>query len=212
MSSERRVTAGSRQGSSLAVPVFFLILAAILWSPPWGYKPEDHPAHVSAPTCETPPFPREAKKGPVIEIDGAEYNCSDCHADGDTVPEAVKLPLASEHTHIRLNHGRNDHCFNCHHPESRDFLTSYRGRQVPFTEVSKTCGNCHVTIFLDWEKNIHGRHTGMRDDIGGTHQVAGCTSCHDPHSPKFKPIAPCPPPAIPAHVRGDRHGPTPERS
>lgn len=201
MSTRRSTPPGRRRSSALAVPFFFVFLAVLLWSPPWGYKPEEHPPQALRPSCETPHFRREAKKGPVILIDDYEYSCTDCHMEGEEVPETVTLPLTSEHTHVRLDHGRNDHCFNCHHPDSRDFLTSYRGRPVPFTEVSKTCGNCHVTIFLDWENNLHGRHTGVRDEEDGETEIANCTSCHDPHSPRFKPLEPCPPPAIPDHVR-----------
>jgi hypothetical protein len=124
------------------------------------------------------------------------FPCSDCHADMEANTE--RRELVDMHDDIVLNHGPDERwCLDCHNTDDRDNLRLVSGELVGFDESYKLCGQCHGTIFRDWRAGIHGRRRGYWD---GAKEYLLCAHCHNPHSPKFKPIAPLPPPVRPQYL------------
>ena len=127
------------------------------------------------------------------------FPCSDCHEDMDVNPE--RRILEDEHTEISesFNHASEQRwCLDCHNPDNRDVLRLANGDLVSFEESYNLCGQCHGTIFRDWKAGIHGKRTG---EWNGKKLYRLCVHCHNPHSPKFKPIKPLPPPDNPLEIR-----------
>lgn len=120
------------------------------------------------------------------------FPCSECHADMELNPEKREL---EEHVEIQemLNHGSN-WCLDCHNANDRDKLKMASGTLVSFEESYYLCGQCHGTLFRDWKKGVHGKRTG---EWNGKKIYRLCVHCHNPHSPRFKPLHPLPPPTKP---------------
>lgn len=126
------------------------------------------------------------------------FPCSDCHADQEVNPQ--RRVLVDMHDDIEIiNHNEEERwCLDCHNPDDRDVLRLASGRLVSFEESYYLCGQCHGTIFRDWKAGIHGRRTG---EWNGTKTYRLCVHCHNPHQPRFKPIAPKPPPVKPKNIK-----------
>jgi hypothetical protein len=127
------------------------------------------------------------------------FPCSDCHEDMDVNSE--RRILEDEHVEISkmFNHASEQRwCLDCHNPDNRDVLRLANGDLVSFEESYFLCGQCHGTIFRDWKAGIHGKRTG---EWNGKKQYRLCVHCHNPHSPKFKPIKPLPPPNNPLEIK-----------
>jgi hypothetical protein len=127
------------------------------------------------------------------------FPCSDCHSDMDVNPK--RRELEDEHVEISemFNHASDQRwCLDCHNPDNRDVLRLANGDLVSFEESYNLCGQCHGTIFRDWKAGIHGKRTG---EWNGKKQYRLCVQCHNPHSPKFKPIKPLPPPNNPLEIK-----------
>jgi uncharacterized CHY-type Zn-finger protein len=125
------------------------------------------------------------------------WPCSECHKDLETHFKPHKMDMA--HEQIVLEHGGEIHwCFECHNPEDLDKLRLANGTLIGFNESYRLCGQCHGEIYRDWRDGIHGRRTGNWD---GAKRYLLCAHCHDPHSPRFKPLAPLPPPVRPDFLR-----------
>jgi hypothetical protein len=117
----------------------------------------------------------------------------------DVNPE--RRELEDEHVEISeiFNHASEQRwCLDCHNPDDRDVLRLANGDLVPFEESYNLCGQCHGTIFRDWKAGIHGKRTG---EWNGKKQYRLCVHCHNPHSPKFRPIKPLPPPDNPLEIK-----------
>jgi hypothetical protein len=123
-------------------------------------------------------------------------NCFICHAFWVKVPPdpAVRQPLFV-HQAIKLDHGRNDRCYNCHLINDRNKYVDDDGTGIMAQTPEKLCARCHGLIYNDWQKNTHGVRRGRwlvekRFD----QRKFTCTDCHDPHSPafSFKKMAPPP--------------------
>jgi len=126
------------------------------------------------------------------------FPCSDCHEDMEADPTPRAL---DEHEDItdRFSHAKQRRwCLDCHNPEDRDRLRLADGSLIGFEESYVLCGQCHGTIYRDWKAGVHGKRTGYWN---GRKEYRLCVHCHDPHSPRFKPIAPEPAPQ-PPHVIG----------
>ncbi|MCC6746981.1 MAG: hypothetical protein IT371_04935 [Deltaproteobacteria bacterium] len=124
------------------------------------------------------------------------FPCSDCHADLEA--NATPRKLEEEHTAIKLEHGpRERWCFDCHNPPDRDKLRLASGTLVPFTESYRLCGQCHGDKYRDWRVGVHGKRTGQWN---GERRYLLCAHCHNPHSPRFKPLKPEPPPHRPGRA------------
>jgi hypothetical protein len=141
--------------------------------------------------------------------------CSECHDAAEDIAEVAQLaasyramkdateidpdsPLHSQEKFV-LDHGTTDrYCFDCHNPFNRDTLRLANGQPVPFNESYRLCGQCHGPKLRDWRAGVHGKRTGYWD---WKKRYLLCVHCHDPHTPKFKPIKPLPPPPRPAPMK-----------
>ncbi|GAB4366460.1 MAG: hypothetical protein Kow00128_09950 [Deltaproteobacteria bacterium] len=126
------------------------------------------------------------------------FPCSDCHAD--MKPNPKRRELVEEHTNIQLkNHAENERwCLDCHDLKNRDKLRLVSGEQIDFNHSYRLCGQCHGDKYRDWKVGIHGKRTGQWN---GKKEYLLCAHCHNPHQPRFKPLAPKPPPVRPENIR-----------
>ncbi len=123
--------------------------------------------------------------------------CRACHGPEKDFPVNFKRAEALlVHTNVKLVHGGlRVWCLDCHHPEERNFLLPLSdGTPITFERSYLLCGKCHGTKFRDWRNGIHGRRTG---EWNGPKTYYLCVNCHDPHTPRFKPLEPLPPPQKP---------------
>lgn len=123
-------------------------------------------------------------------------NCFLCHAYWVPIPRSNQTSNPRfAHGNIKLNHGNNDRCYNCHMISDRNKYTANDGSGIMAARVETMCSRCHGLIYNDWLMGTHGKWTGMwlpkqkHDRISYT-----CTECHDPHNPAFRfgVIAPAP--------------------
>lgn len=129
---------------------------------------------------------------PTIQNGQYRQTCSECHALFPS-PEVPRNPLL-QHTHVVLDHGLNDRCYNCHSRENRDVLVKHGGETIGFERVPELCSQCHGTVFRDWQDGIHGRTTGSWETHAPAQRRLKCTECHDPHSPAYPRLVPLPGP------------------
>jgi hypothetical protein len=126
------------------------------------------------------------------------FPCTRCHdkpEDSNPTPRT----LTAMHTNIQLVHGpREQWCYDCHNPTFRDKLRLAGGRLISFDTSYELCGQCHGEKLRDWRRGIHGRRTGCWN---GKKQYLLCVNCHNPHSPRFKPLHPKPPPVRPSQIQ-----------
>ncbi|UCH82006.1 MAG: hypothetical protein JSW20_05105 [Nitrospiraceae bacterium] len=124
------------------------------------------------------------------------YPCSDCHADLEVNETRRELDF---HEDIVLKHAEEQRwCLDCHNPADRDKLRLANGQLISFETSYHLCGQCHGTIFRDWKAGVHGKRTGYWN---GKKQYRLCVHCHNPHSPRYKPIEPLPPPIRPDELK-----------
>ena len=136
---------------------------------------------------------REPMMQPRLEKIGFSYACNSCH-EHMTLPKLDRRELIAEHTHIKLDHGLNTSCRNCHNTDNIETLKDYQGKEIAFARSELLCRTCHGPMYRDWQAGAHGRPTGYWDESKGESKKATCVQCHDPHSPKFRAIAPAPAP------------------
>ena len=110
------------------------------------------------------------------------YKCSSCHT-----AKEVRGKSAFELTHgnVVINHGQEGSalsCIDCHHPEELDFLEDKKGRKIDFDHSYQLCGQCHFRQKRDWLGGAHGKRVSY---WAGDRVIFNCTTCHDPHAPKF---------------------------
>ena len=138
-----------------------------------------------------------------ILIEGKAQNCNGCHQIFKSSNSAGTQP--SFHQEIRLNHGLNNRCLNCHDAGNREQLTLRDGATVSFAETPTLCSQCHGTVYRDWERGTHGKTLGSWITHSTGQRRLTCNECHDPHSPKYEPYVPLPGPNT---LRmGDQHLP-----
>ena len=111
------------------------------------------------------------------------FKCSQCHNNKE-----VKIAQAAEIAHgdINLVHGGQEKplsCFTCHNKEERDFLVTEESVTVDMDHSYQMCGQCHFREKKDWVGGAHGKRISY---WAGKRVVKNCTSCHDPHSPRFE--------------------------
>lgn len=134
---------------------------------------------------------------PLKPLSKAVTPCRACHGPEKDFPVNFKRREdLLVHTNIKLNHGGvRLWCLDCHNPDNRNTLLSLSdGKVIDFERSYLLCGKCHGTKYRDWRYGIHGKRTGFWN---GSKNYYLCVSCHDPHSPRFKPLAPMPPPDKP---------------
>jgi len=156
---------------------------------------------------KTPP---RATKGLDLVKLGWTYNCMECHKLLTARWDYSNRPL-NEHKDIKLDHGNNRFCLNCHHPKNRNAFVDYDGAEIAQADVVQLCAKCHGTTYRDWQAGVHGRQNGYWDAAKGEKTKLRCIQCHDPHSPQFKemkPLAPLKYPARAAHPPTEGKGET----
>jgi hypothetical protein len=114
-------------------------------------------------------------------IDGAARRCDECHPKDVPAP----LPPAPSPHAVRLRHGMNDWCFNCHDQMDRQRLVLQDTATVSFDQVPLLCAQCHGTTYRDWQKGMHGKSMGSWDERSAVQRRLLCTECHDPHKPAY---------------------------
>jgi len=150
---------------------------------------------------------------PVINIDGFDRTCMDCHR---TFPPRPDTPVRLlKHEHVVLDHGINDRCRNCHYDADRDKLVLRGGVVIGYGEVEQLCAKCHGPTYRDWQRGAHGRTHGYWDTTRGEMVRLQCTQCHDPHNPRVPAMDPLWPLPGPDTLRvgieqdaSDHHGAT----
>jgi uncharacterized CHY-type Zn-finger protein len=154
-------------------------------------------ARAEAPAAKpAAPAPRKAEQlvqaEPPPFSDGI-FPCSSCHAE---LPKNRVRRELGFHDEVVLNHGPPEArwCLDCHDLQNRDVLHLTNGDPVPFTESYRLCGQCHGDKYRDWKLGVHGKRVGHWD---GAKTYYLCVNCHNPHSPRFRPIKPEPPPIRP---------------
>jgi hypothetical protein len=123
---------------------------------------------------------------------GFTYKCSECHRSFPTRERYA--PRVAEHTEIRLEHGRNDYCMNCHHRTNRNAYAMHDGSEIPADRPDELCGKCHGPHYRDGVNGAHGRRNGYWDSSKGFQSRLLCIQCHDPHNPAFPSLKPFPGP------------------
>jgi hypothetical protein len=111
------------------------------------------------------------------------FKCSQCH-DNKSVSVARAAEMA--HGDIRLNHGgqlKPLSCYTCHNQAERDFLMTEAGETVDMDHSYQMCGQCHFRQKKDWVGGAHGKRVSY---WAGRRVVKNCTSCHNPHAPRFE--------------------------
>jgi len=170
----------------------FLVLAVLFMLVPNGSGiPITDPVSVSAEDISAKPRFTSMKDDAMSVIEGFNRNCMDCHKIIDSQPRNEDL---LQHEHITMAHGLNGRCVNCHDPEDRDKLVLRDNKKVGFSQSPMLCAQCHGTTYRQWERGVHGKTLGYWDTSKGVPQKLKCVECHDPHSPRFKAIAPLPAP------------------
>lgn len=119
------------------------------------------------------------------------FPCSECHADEVTNPEPRLLDMHEEIVEMFNHDNENRWCLDCHNIDDRDYLKLASGKLVSYEESYRLCGQCHGDKLRDWKVGVHGKRTG---EWNGKKEYLLCVHCHNPHTPKFKPIRPLPPP------------------
>jgi len=148
------------------------------------------------------PAQSEAVPGDVIAVAPPPFSagifpCSGCHEDLELSP--IPHKMTKRHKEIVLNHGPTDRwCLDCHTLNNIDKLHLASGKLIDFTESYKLCGQCHGPTLRDWKAGEHGKRSGS---WSGKKEYLLCASCHNPHSPKFQPLKPLPPPVRPKDLR-----------
>ncbi|MCF6333780.1 MAG: hypothetical protein L3J11_10900 [Draconibacterium sp.] len=120
------------------------------------------------------------------------FPCNDCHSE--MVPNPVRRELVDMHDDISAifdHDSENRWCLDCHDMNNRDSLKLASGKLLDFKESYKLCGQCHGEKLRDWKVGVHGKRTG---EWNGKKEYLLCVHCHNPHSPRFKPLTPEPPP------------------
>lgn len=111
------------------------------------------------------------------------YKCTSCHTNK---PVTVQQGLLLTHSDVALEHGQDGQalaCIDCHHSEERDYLEDKKGRKIDFDHSYQLCGQCHFRQKRDWLGGAHGKRVS---NWAGERVVYNCTTCHNPHSPRFK--------------------------
>lgn len=129
---------------------------------------------------------QEFSLSPAQVLSSPLFPCSNCHEGME--PNSRKREL-SFHQEIKIKgHGEPQRwCLDCHDAAKRDKLRLLNGETIEIRDSYQLCGQCHGNIFKAWKAGIHGKRTGMWD---GSKNYLLCTTCHNPHSPRFKPLKP----------------------
>ncbi len=173
---------------------------ALITSRPPVPMPQVDPSNATATPSALDCTPPRQMKGLTLTKLGWTYNCMECHK---LLPARwhYDRPMA-EHGSIKLDHGNNRFCLNCHHPSNRSAFVDYDGSEIAEADVVLLCAKCHGPTYRDWQAGVHGRRNGYWNVAKGARTQLRCIQCHDPHQPKFKELKPLPPLQYPARAAG----------
>jgi hypothetical protein len=184
-----------RRANGLAnpwVPVCLFVFAGVLALAPLRFEPPFR-QQTAVPAWATDPTPvRQPQLRPIYKLGEFTYRCSDCHAIIASPMETDRM--LTQHRDIKLQHGINTRCFNCHHRTNRDAFVDDYGNEIPWDQPQLLCAKCHGPVYRDWQHGAHGRTNGYWDTSRGVQTRRRCIECHDPHCPPFAPLAPAPAP------------------
>lgn len=182
-------------GSSVGrwwIPAALLAAAVVLAFNPFPYASVVSDP-VPVPVWAIDPTPvRQPHLQPEYKAGVFTYRCSECHKIIQSPSETFRT--LTQHREIKLEHGINTRCFNCHHPQNRDAFVDDYGREIPWDQPPVLCGKCHGPVYRDWQHGSHGRTNGYWDRTKGEQTRRRCIECHDPHRPSFPSLAPAPGP------------------
>jgi hypothetical protein len=207
MTRETRSSADKSSGivAGAALPIGFLIAACFFLIDPFRVEIPIAPSRVvDASLLSIEPRRTPQQDPPSVLVGGVAENCSACHQIFRSASPA--RAVLSYHTDVRLRHGMNDRCINCHDVDDRERLTLRDGTTIPFAQTPLLCAQCHGTVFRDWQRGTHGKTLGSWVTESTPQRRLGCSECHDPHAPGFPPIAPLPGPNTLRMGDQDAHG------
>ena len=162
-------------------------------------------------SCHHQDSPPEIKMGPDnrivlpkehLDLIISMRNCTECHPANDPVKidydaDGNVLVTKGHEGLFAMAHGRNsrnNNCYNCHDRDQLDQLHTPDGEKLKFSQATLLCASCHGPTYRDWNAGIHGRTSGYWDRKAGPITRQQCTSCHDPHAPRFTGLIPMPGP------------------
>lgn len=184
---------GSKWGLIIAAPVF-LVLAVVFVVSSLGPSGPRTTAEALEPSWYTP----KTARAEVLENKVMVGNCFLCHAYWVGMPDPQVVRPRFAHHVIKLDHGANDRCYNCHLIQDRNMYTANDGSGIMPVKVEQVCARCHGLIYNDWMKGTHGIRRGkFLAQTAFEIQTFTCTQCHDPHAPRFKFKEYAPPPVWP---------------
>lgn len=177
------------------VPAVLAVSAVLLARAPRYQSPAVVPTSVPAWATDATPVRRPSPR-PFYKLDAfpEPFQCNECHRT-QPVTRAAGADF-TKHSGIRLRHGINTRCLNCHHPTNREAFVDDFGEEIPWDQPQKLCSKCHGPVYRDWQHGSHGRINGYWDTAQGPLVRLKCIQCHDPHHPPFQPLASAPPPGI----------------
>jgi len=111
------------------------------------------------------------------------YPCSSCH---NGKPVLARNGEALTHGTVIIRHGMEGNgltCIDCHHQDERNYLENKKGEKIDFDHSYLLCGQCHFRQKRDWLGGAHGKRVTY---WAGERVVYNCTTCHNPHAPRFE--------------------------
>lgn len=150
--------------------------------------------------------PRTSRGLDLVKM-GWSYNCMECHKMLGAKWQTNRAMV--EHQDIKLAHGSNRFCLNCHHATNRNAFVDYDGSEISQQNSVVLCAKCHGPTYRDWDAGVHGRRNGYWIKSKGPQTRLQCIQCHDPHQPSFAAMKPLPALRYPARAaNGHSHART----
>lgn len=184
---------GDRIPHWIAAACIALLLGTgtFIWKDAGGRGPERDDIPKLAPEDFSPSTVRKVRKD--MTFDGAP--CKSCH-EGTEPLQGHPKEKGVFHEKIEIKHGRNQHCFNCHHRLQPADFADFDGAPIPLAKIELLCAKCHGTHYRDWGLGAHGRRSGAWDKAKDAPKTEVCIACHNPHWPIFKPLKAAPAPRV----------------
>ena len=186
-------------------PVFLLLAVWFVVDPSGTAIPLGEARTVDPARLSTAPRRLILSDPPQVAIGGFDRTCMDCHRSFP--PRETPPARLLQHKEIKLNHGINSRCRNCHDPVDRNRLILRDGRSIAYGDVVELCAQCHGPTYRDWQRGAHGRTSGYWDATSGESVRLKCTECHDPHVPRVPAMDPIEPLPGPHTLRMGTHAP-----
>lgn len=191
MKDEKTNTDGNIGTPFVILTVVFVLLIIVFLFSGFSHGPDKAPGKLD-PAFHTP----ETARGELLKTKSLVGQCFICHMGMLPDPDVIR-PMFN-HLSIKLNHGKNDRCYNCHLIQDRNLFTPDYGPGIVHQKMEQLCARCHGIIYNDWINGTHGSKRGywQHPDQFNT-QTFSCTHCHDPHMPQFQYKKYTPPPVWP---------------